>query len=104
MDNASSTRFQNKKSNIKDILVRNFFRKYPLTATTDDLQQLQIERDVAQEFDRFVATTKEISTRNLTDFEHQLARQHNLTRKEGGSNAAVGNRLVSPIPPSGNKI
>ena len=30
---------------------RLVFRKYPLTATTDDLQQLQIEREVANAFD-----------------------------------------------------
>lgn len=43
-----------KRSNIKDILVRNFFRKYPLPSETTDLQQLQIERQVAQDMDRFV--------------------------------------------------
>ena len=29
-----------KKSNIKDILVRNFFRKYPLESSVSDMQQL----------------------------------------------------------------
>ena len=33
----ASSRYTNKKSNIRDILVRNFFRKYPLSASTDDL-------------------------------------------------------------------
>ena len=33
-----------KKSNIKEILVRNFFRKYPITGEVSDIQQLKIER------------------------------------------------------------
>ena len=29
-----------KKSNIKEMLIRNFFRKYPISITTPDLEQL----------------------------------------------------------------
>lgn len=43
-----------KKSNIKEILVRNFFRKYPITGEVSDVQQLQIERTVVKEMDTFV--------------------------------------------------
>ena len=52
----SHSRF-GKKSNIKEILVRNFFRKYPLTGDISDMEQLQIERQVASEMDQFVSTT-----------------------------------------------
>ena len=45
-----------KKSNIKEMLVRNFFRKYPLTGEISDIQQLQIERQVASEFENYVNT------------------------------------------------
>ena len=42
----TTSRFS-KKSNIKEILVRNFFRKYPISGEISDLQQLQMERQVA---------------------------------------------------------
>jgi hypothetical protein len=44
----------NKKSNIKEILVRNFFRKYPFAGDVTDMEQLQVERKVASEMDNFV--------------------------------------------------
>lgn len=31
------SRFSNKRSNIKDILVRNFFKKYPIDRDTQDI-------------------------------------------------------------------
>ena len=40
-----------KKSNIKEMLVRNFFRKYPISGDITDIQQLQIERQVASELE-----------------------------------------------------
>ena len=40
-----------KKSNIKEMLVRNFFRKYPISGEKSDAQQLQIERQVASELE-----------------------------------------------------
>ena len=43
-----------KKSNIKEILVRNFFRKYPISGEISDIQQLQIEREVANEMENFI--------------------------------------------------
>ena len=42
----TTSRFS-KKSNIKEILVRNFFRKYPISGEISDIQQLQIERQHA---------------------------------------------------------
>ena len=36
----AGSRFMTKKSNIKEILVRNFFRKYPISGDVTDLQQL----------------------------------------------------------------
>ena len=56
MSQGSSTRFS-KKSNIKEILTRNFFRKYPISGEVSDVQQLQIERQVASQMDSFVNTT-----------------------------------------------
>ena len=38
--NSGDSRFQNKKSNIKEILMRNFFRKYPIGDTVSDAQQI----------------------------------------------------------------
>jgi hypothetical protein len=62
-----------KRSNIKEILTRNFFRKYPLHSDVTDMQQLQIERKVAAEMEKFIAATKQINSKNLTEFEVQLA-------------------------------
>ena len=47
-----------KKSNIKEILVRNFFRKYPLDGSITDEEQLKIERHVATTMDNFVNSTQ----------------------------------------------
>ena len=33
------------------MLVRNFFRKYPISGEVTDVQQLQIERQVASELE-----------------------------------------------------
>lgn len=33
------------------MLIRNFFRKYPLQGEISDMQQLQIERQVASELE-----------------------------------------------------
>ena len=49
----TTSRFS-KKSNIKEILVRNFFRKYPISGDISDMQQLQMERQVANEMDTFI--------------------------------------------------
>jgi hypothetical protein len=49
----TTSRFS-KKSNIKEILVRNFFRKYPISDEISDMQQLQIERSVTSEMDSFI--------------------------------------------------
>ena len=42
----TSSRFGGKKSNIKEMLIRNFFRQYPIALDTPDLDQLAIERNV----------------------------------------------------------
>ena len=54
-----------KKNNIKDILVRNFFRKYPIGADVSDMDQIRIEKEAAYEFEKFVNATKEINSKNL---------------------------------------
>ena len=74
-------RFKNRKSNIKDILARNFLRKYPIDHTLSDSEQLQIERTVTNEIDDFVSSTREINTRNLHEFEAQLAKKVNLNKQ-----------------------
>ena len=61
----AGSRFGNKRSNMKEILVRNFFRKYPLSRDISDTQQLQIERFVASEMDQFVSTNQQINSKNL---------------------------------------
>ena len=71
--NSQISRFSNKKSNIKDILVRNFFRKYPIGPEMKDIQQLQVERDVGTEMEKFIASTRDINSKNLNEFETQLA-------------------------------
>ena len=59
----------NKKNNIRDILVRNFFRKYPIGLEVDDLEQIRIEKEVANSFEGFVLSQKEINSKNLNAFE-----------------------------------
>ena len=67
------SRFSHKKNNIKDILVRNFFRKYPVDGQLKDIQQLQVEREVGLEMEKFIAQTRDINSKNLNEFETQLA-------------------------------
>jgi len=40
---------------MKEILIRNFFRKYPIVGDITDMQQLKIERTVAQEMEKFIS-------------------------------------------------
>ena len=72
-----------KKSNIKEILTRNFFRKYPITGEVNDTEQLQIERKVATEMDNFVKQTKQINSKNLHEFETKLGGEVGLKRQSG---------------------
>lgn len=58
-----------KKSNIKEILVRNFFRKFPISGDVNELEQLQIERTVAAEMEKFISATPQINSKNLYEFE-----------------------------------
>ena len=71
----------NKKSNIKEILVRNFFRKYPLDGSITDGEQLKIERQVATEMDNFVNSTQQINSKNLNEFEFRLATEVKLNKR-----------------------
>ena len=70
-----------KRSNIKEILVRNFFRKYPISGSISDVEQLQIERKVAGEIDKFVVTCPQINSKNLHEFESKLAGEVNLSKR-----------------------
>ena len=63
------------------MLVRNFFRKYPISGEISDMQQLQIERQVASELENFVNANSQINTKNLNEFEMKLARDCNLSRR-----------------------
>lgn len=76
----ATTRF-NKKSNIKEMLIRNFFRKYPLQGEISDMQQLQIERQVASELEQFVNSNNQINTKILNEFETRLARDVGLSKR-----------------------
>jgi hypothetical protein len=82
-----NTRF-NKKNNIKDILVRNFFRKYPIGIEVSDMEQIRIEKDAALQFEEFVIKTGEINSKNLDTFEKQVANSLKLIR------AATNHSLV----------
>ena len=44
-----------KKSNMKEILVRNFFRKFPILALQTEAEQNQIQETVISAFDIFVS-------------------------------------------------
>ena len=77
----ANSRFS-KKSNIREILVRNFFRKYPITNDVTDMEQLQIERQVATKMEGFVQTTPQINSKNLAEFESKLASEVNLRKGE----------------------
>ena len=48
-----------------------------------DIQQLQVERDVGIEMERFIAETRYINSKNLNDFESNLANKVNLKRMPG---------------------
>ena len=63
------SRFGRQKSNIKEILVRNFFRKYPIVEEVTDQQQAQIERSVTTEIETFVQQNLQINSKNLNEFE-----------------------------------
>ena len=45
-----------------------------------DIQQLQVERDVGIEMEKFIAGTQFINSKNLTEFESNLAARVNLKR------------------------
>ena len=83
-----------KRSNMKEILVRNFFRKYPLQGNITDTQQLQIERHVASEMDTFVTSNQQINSKNLHQFELKLAQDVQLSKRQVDalSPAAQGKR------------
>ena len=63
--------------------MRNFFRKYPISGEVSDIQQLQIERKVASEMDRFVNANQQINSKNLHEFESKLASDVQLARRAG---------------------
>ena len=91
------TRF-NKKNNIKEILVRNFFRKYPIGIEVSDMEQIRIEKDATYMFDEFVITTKDINSKNLAVFESKVAEKLKLRRIDKTySNGDQNNEIyVSP--------
>lgn len=80
-DHASqhNSRFS-KKNNIKEILVRNFFRKYPIGIEVSDMDQIRIEKETAHEFENFVNATKDINSKNLQVFEAQVSEKLRLKR------------------------
>lgn len=85
----TTSRFS-KKSNIKEILVRNFFRKYPISGDISDMQQLQMERQVANEMDTFIQQQPQINSKNLHEFESQLAQVIGLKRRSGEGGGPLG--------------
>lgn len=70
-----------KKHNIKDILVRNFFRKYPIGIEVSDIEQIKMEKEAAREFEGFIANSKEINSKNLNSHEHHLATKLGLVKR-----------------------
>ena len=96
-----NTRFS-KKNNIKDILVRNFFRKFPIGIEVSDMDQIRIEKEAAFEFEEFVIANKEINSKNLTAFEAKVADKLKLKRILTTQSVAERNKysFVSPT----NKI
>ena len=72
-----------KRSNMKEILIRNFFRKFPISNDISDIEQLHMERTVASEMDTFVLHNAPINSKNLHEFETQLAQQIGLKRRSG---------------------
>jgi hypothetical protein len=69
-----------KKNNIKEILVRNFFRKFPIGVEISDMDQIRIEKEAANEFETFVKCTKDINSKNLQAFEATVAQKLKLKR------------------------
>jgi hypothetical protein len=92
-----NTRFS-KKNNIKDILVRNFFRKFPIGIEVSDMEQIRIEKEAAFEFEEFVIANKEINSKNLTAFEAKVAEKLRLKRILTTQSVAERNKdsFVSP--------
>jgi hypothetical protein len=93
-----NTRFS-KKHNIKDILVRNFFRKFPIGIEVSDMDQIRIEKEAAFEFEEFVIANKEINSKNLTAFETKIAEKLRLKRVLTTQSVVERNRdsFVSPV-------
>ena len=54
-----------------------------------DIQQLQIERDVGTEMEKFIAETRYINSKNLNEFESSLAARVNLKRVGRNSSIAA---------------
>ena len=52
-----------------------------------DIQQLQVERDVGIEMERFIAETRYINSKNLNDFESTLANRVNLRKMNRNSSS-----------------
>lgn len=90
-----------KKNNIKDILVRNFFRKFPIGIEVSDMDQIRIEKEAAFEFEEFVAANKEINSKNLTAFESKVAEKLRLKRVHTTQSVAERRKdaYVSPTNP-----
>ena len=65
---------------MKEILIRNFFRKYPIGMEISDVEQMQMERTVATEMEKFVVKNAPINSKNLHEFEAVLAEQVGLTK------------------------
>ena len=91
MSEVSSSRAP-KKSNIKEMLIRNFFRQYPITLVTPDADQLEIERNVARQMEDFVSGHQgSINSKELHEFETRLAKDMGLTKR------APEDHLRSPL-------
>ena len=99
-----------KKNNIKDILVRNFFRKYPIGIEVSDMEQIRIEKEAALQFEEFVIKTGEINSKNLDAFDKQVAYSLKLLRvATNHSQIPRSNNMTSPVnrkfgAPTGNNL
>lgn len=100
----------NKKNKIKDILLRNFFRKYPIGIEVSDMEQIRIEKEAAIQFEEFVVKTGEINSKNLDTFEKQVAYSLKLLRvATNHSQVQRSNNMTSPVnrkfgAPTGNNL
>lgn len=90
-----------KKNNIKDILVRNFFRKYPIGPEVSDMDQIRIEKEAAFEFEKFVTATKEINSKNLTAQEARIAEKLRLKRSASVGSNQQSQTFLSPQTKNG---